>query len=245
MSEMSERVTAAVKAELGRQLNARPLHGDISSTDWHASGGSIDLAALVRVGMEAMTMPSREVLNCRPPFMTVGDARSMWSAMIDAARRRTSPIVIKCRNAQMAETADIQIKSIEDSFTDWESHVFGFGYGSGEEHTIPALKRFLELCPEDAGYDYQVLEKELGATVAWLLINILAKARILEYGSSPRFAWLTEQGLALKAFCASKTVEELYALTCKDEDYDICYPDACNHGPTGYVEGRKCINPFW
>lgn len=37
--------------------------------------------------IEALREPSQAVLDCRPPFMTVDDARVMWRAMIDAANR--------------------------------------------------------------------------------------------------------------------------------------------------------------
>lgn len=136
-------------------------------------------------------------------------------------------------------------KSIDDSFVDWEGHVFGFGYGTGEPHTVAALKTFLELCSETNGYDYEVPEKELGATVAWLLINILAHADIIEYGTSPRYAWLTAKGHRLKAYVADKTVSQITEILCRDEDYTRCYPGACNCGPNGYAPGRVCPNPFW
>jgi len=32
------------------------------------------------------------------------------------------------------------MKKIENKqFIDWEAHTFGFGYGTGEQYTIPAL----------------------------------------------------------------------------------------------------------
>ena len=146
---------------------------------------------------------------------------------------------------------EIPQKSIEDSFRDWESYAFGFGYGSGEEHVIPALKHFLLLCNEGTpgnSYDYKKLEEALTPTVAWLLINILANHKIdmIEYGTSPRYAWLTEKGVRLKEFMRSHTEEQLIEMaTDRTEDSNVCYPDACNCGPSGYVEGRKCPNPFW
>lgn len=141
-------------------------------------------------------------------------------------------------------------KTIEENFVDWESSAFGFGYGSGEEHVLRALKGFFDLIGEDQdqprSYNYERLEEVLGAPVAWLLINVLCRhgVDIIEYGTSPRFAWLTQEGLALKAFVDSKTVSELVALCCEHEA-DICYPGACNCGPKGYEEGRICQNPFW
>jgi hypothetical protein len=141
---------------------------------------------------------------------------------------------------------EIQPKSIEHSFRDWEGNAFGLGYGTGEPHTLAALKTFLEACPESGGYDYQLLEAKCGPAVAWLLINRLCRIHIFEYGTSPRYAWLTDTGKRLKEFVGARSVEQLYEIVMgPDDDYDPCYPGTCNHGPEGYVEGRKCINPFW
>ena len=143
------------------------------------------------------------------------------------------------------------MKTIENSFRDWDGNTFGYGYGSGEEHTIPALRRFLELCDgrgnaDSTQYDYEALEKALTPIVTWLLINTLAHADILEYGTSPRFAWLTSKGERLKAFMLSHTIEELVEMaTDREEGSDVCYPDACNCGPNGYQKGVQCKNPFW
>ncbi len=136
-------------------------------------------------------------------------------------------------------------KALDDYFTDWEGYVFGFGYGTGEHHVIPALRRFLELTPEAEAYRFEVLERELGAAVAWLFINILAGDDIIEYGTSARYAWLTSKGKRLRKFMLSKSADDLIALTGRYEDYDVCYPDACNCGPNGYQKGRLCQNPFF
>lgn len=128
-------------------------------------------------------------------------------------------------------------KSIEHYFRDWEVNVFGYGYGSGEEHIITALKRFLELC--NGVYDFEILEKELTPPVAWLLINILCHADIIDYGSSPRFGWLTLPGVRLKEFISSHTIEELCAILDYDSnEYIPCLPTACNCE-------AKCCNLFW
>lgn len=139
-------------------------------------------------------------------------------------------------------------KTPEQYFADWEGYVFGFGYGSGEPHTVPALRAFLELCDEgERGhcYDFRRLEAALTPPVAWLLINALCRygVDIIEYGTSPRFAWLTPEGERLKAFMLSKPTEELIALAATNDD--PCYPNACNCGPDGYDPARVCQNPFW
>lgn len=142
-------------------------------------------------------------------------------------------------------------KTLEEYFRDWEGNAFGYGYGSGEMYTIPALKKFLELCNEGIygnSYDYRKLEEALTGEVAWLLINTLCKhnINIIEYGTSPRFAWLTDNGIRLKEFVDKHTAEELITIaTNYNEDYPLCYPDACNCGENGYEERRICQNPFW
>ena len=142
----------------------------------------------------------------------------------------------------------LTVKSLDDNFTDWESNAFGFGYGSGEEYIIPALKTFFAAIGRDDsahGYDYQKLEAAVDPLPAWLLINVMCRVDIFEYGTSPRYGWLTPHGERLKAFIDSKTADELAQLTCRDEDYTPCYPNACNCGPRGYEKGRKCNNAFW
>jgi hypothetical protein len=141
------------------------------------------------------------------------------------------------------------MRTIEDHFKDWESEVFGFGYGSGEEHVLGAVKQFLEAVGRDdseRAYDYEVLEKSCGATAAWLLINTFGHWRIIEYGTSPRYGWLTKEGEALRDFVKSKSLEELADLaTTRSEDDCICAPSFCNCGPNGYSEKKLCFNPFW
>lgn len=135
-------------------------------------------------------------------------------------------------------------------FADWEGHAFGFGYGTGEEHTIAALKTFMaHVGRKDAAhaYDHEVLSAALTPTVAWLLINALCRhgVAVIEYGTSPRYGWLTSEGLILKAFIDGHTVDQLCEMTVRDEAAYICYPDACNCGPDGYDPKRKCPNPLW
>jgi hypothetical protein len=142
------------------------------------------------------------------------------------------------------------IKTPAQHFADWESAAFGFGYGTGEPHTIGALRTFFENCEDEGGtvsYDYQKLEVALGPIVAWLMINALLRrgTSIIEYGSSPRFAWLMDHGKRLREFVLAHTVEQLCEMTCRDDNQTVCYPDACNCGPQGHAPGRKCPNPFW
>lgn len=140
-------------------------------------------------------------------------------------------------------------KTPEQQFVDWESHVFGYGYGTGEPHTLPALKTFFGAMGDDRGahcYDYAALERAVGPLPAWLLLNTMGHHDIIEYGTSPRYGWLTAKGERLRLFIASKSTDELVALCTEfDSDYIHCYPDACNCGPNGYEAGRKCENQFF
>ena len=140
------------------------------------------------------------------------------------------------------------MKTIEDYFADWESSAFGYGYGTGEGWILPELKKFMWFVgrdPHPHAYDYEVFEEKLGGPIAWLLINALCKADAIEYGTSPRYGWLTENGVRLKAFIDGKTEDSLVDLcTTHTEEYTPCYPDVCNCG-LRYVEGPVCPNPFW
>jgi hypothetical protein len=136
------------------------------------------------------------------------------------------------------------MKTPEQYFADWESGVFGYGYGTGEEHVLGALKDFFRNTAftdrfGSVSYDYQNLERELTPRVAWLLINVLAKAGAIEYGTSPRFGWLTPGGKALAAFIDAHSIEQLEESVQNSES--ICFPDHCNCNDSDCRPG----NPFW
>lgn len=131
-------------------------------------------------------------------------------------------------------------KTLDAYFCDWEASALGFGYGSGEAHVIPALRAFMGCIPNRGGYDYTELEARVGPEAAWLLINLLCHQGIIEYGSSPRFGWLTPEGKALQAYILSHTPNELVELAASRRgEYVPCYPDHCN------CDGARCDNPFW
>jgi len=96
-------------------------------------------------------------------------------------------------------------------FRQWECEAFGYGYGVGENHIIPALRQFLSVIPSkrEGPYVYTELEEACGGTVAWLLINALCAVDAIEYGTSPRTGWLTVEGHALRDYVLGKTAEEL------------------------------------
>lgn len=112
---------------------------------------------------------------------------------------------------------------MDKQFWDWHSEWFGFGYGTGEEHVLPALRKFFSLLTKHTpmsswGYDYRELEKELTPTVAWLLINILCKADVIEYGTSPRVARIDSKYDWLREYFLNHTEEELYKIACESWD---------------------------
>lgn len=133
------------------------------------------------------------------------------------------------------------MKTPEEHFRDWESDTFGYGYGTGEQHTIVALKLFMMYCkPSPIGYDAKDMEFNLTPTVAWLLINILCKASIIEYGTPPRFGWMTTNGVRLREFVRAHTAADLIniATDYKEGEYIHCMPGTCNCD-------EDCDNPFW
>lgn len=139
-------------------------------------------------------------------------------------------------------------KTTEENFRDWHNDVFGCCYGSGEKHIVPALRAFLNLCRRgDCGrsYDFTEIEESVTPPAGWLLINVLCKADIIEYGTSPRYAWLTDAGVRLRDFMLSLQTERLIEVVTEySNDYIHCYVDACNCFEN-HQEGRSCQNPFW
>lgn len=109
----------------------------------------------------------------------------------------------------------------ERDFVEWEMTVFGAGYGTGELPILTAVKTFFDSLEGGRSYDYEVLEKKLGDTVTWLLINIFDKAHMIEWGTSARYGWLTSCGDFVKQFIDGKTPDELYDI-CMNGDKDIC-----------------------
>lgn len=139
-----------------------------------------------------------------------------------------------------AAVAGRTTKTDDQYFCDWEGAVFGYGYGSGEPHVIPALRTFMTTIDDGRSYDHGDLEVALGAVTAWLLINALCKADIIDYGTSPRFGWLTRKGQRLRDYMLARTEEQLVDLVCtQDEEYLECDPKVCN---CGFL---ACPNPFW
>ena len=119
-------------------------------------------------------------------------------------------------------------------FRDWESRVFGAGYGSGELPILKAIKTFFASLEDGRSYDYRKLEKELGDTVTWLLINAFDKGNVTEWGTSSRFGWLTSCGENVRDFIKGKTPQELYEIVMSyDETLCMCDGEIKNHEDCG------------
>lgn len=129
-------------------------------------------------------------------------------------------------------------------FIDWETHIFGFGYGTGEQYILRDLKIFFNLLKEERNYHYEDIEKVLGFTTTWLFINILCKCDVFEYGTSPRNGWLTKRGKILRDYIKDKETDQLYDLTRVTEDYNHCSPDYCNCDG-GSETKNICNNPMF
>lgn len=112
----------------------------------------------------------------------------------------------------------------EFNFKKWEDETFGFGYGTGEVYIIDSLKIFMGCLHEGKGYPgykYDELENAMGPHAAWLLINALCRTNTIEYGTSPRFGWLTpEKGLGLKKHIEDNSPEELYEELMSEGDWE-------------------------
>jgi hypothetical protein len=111
----------------------------------------------------------------------------------------------------------LKIIGADKDFNEWFQDTFGYGYGTGERPILEGLTRFLALAncgSHGAQYDFEVMEKELTPIVAWLFICALCKDSCIEYGTSPRYGWLTERGMSIRSFMAGKSIDELYEITC-------------------------------
>ena len=128
----------------------------------------------------------------------------------------------------------------ELQFTDWETRVFGAGYGSGELPILKAVKVFFDLLEGKRNYSHEVLEEKLGGTITWLLINAFDKGNVIEWGTSARFGWLTSSGEYVRDFIKDKTAEKLYEIVMADND-GLCMCDGEIKG-TGHEECGK--NPM-
>lgn len=122
-------------------------------------------------------------------------------------------------------------------FREWESTVFGSGYGTGEMPILAVLEGFMWLT-KDRSYDHLQLEHTLGKSVTWLLINSLSKANMIEWGTSSRYGWLTPSGEYLKKYMATKNLDQLYEILMDRDEF----PCMCDGEIKDHPECGK--NPF-
>lgn len=135
-------------------------------------------------------------------------------------------------NYPLLTMTDKRIELTDKHFIDWESQIFGYGYGTGELPILRCLHFFFSSLEDGRRYDYEVLEKELGDAATWFLINALCHAGVIEYGTSPRYAWIDSTNPAISAlrdYIVTRTPEQLYEIVAnRPDEYIHCYPDYCN-----------------
>lgn len=90
MSEMVDIVTYAIKAEIGRQMSAQPIHGH--ATNWYACAESreLDLAIIARAVIEVMRNPTKAMVDAacetdRKTDQYCATGEEHWQSMIDEA----------------------------------------------------------------------------------------------------------------------------------------------------------------
>jgi len=122
----------------------------------------------------------------------------------------------------------------DKNFADWHAHVFGYGYGSGEEYWLPALHELLTRVVKTreasgvAAYGFREVEAQFGSLAGWLLINALCGSDIFEYGTSPRYGWLTSKGSLLADYMRSRTVEQIADIVDNFPSDNHCLRGYCN-----------------
>jgi hypothetical protein len=84
MTKIQE-VALALKANLAKQFDAKPLLGDASSDNWHATGGVIDLEEMARAAIGAMREPTETMMEAGHTFTDENAVYGAWTWMIDAA----------------------------------------------------------------------------------------------------------------------------------------------------------------
>ncbi len=71
-------------------------------------------------------------------------------------------------------------------------------YGELEYHLDKYIKKFFSVFVKDVGFDDN---HAMNTLEFWFVISMLVKMDMLEYGTSPRGAWLTEDGELFKKYC--------------------------------------------
>lgn len=101
------------------------------------------------------------------------------------------------------------------------SEQLGWGNYGSEQALCVSLKDFLDSIPLDCGYDHELLATKVGAAFAWSLIYQFVALGWINYGTSPRYGWLEGDGVWLKAFVATRSADDLYAIAYGDESKEL------------------------
>ncbi len=77
----------------------------------------------------------------------------------------------------------------------------GLFYGELEFYLDSYIKKFFSVEVRDVGFE----EKHpMNNLEFWLVVSMLVKMDMLEYGTSPRGSWLTEDGKKFREFCLTE-----------------------------------------
>lgn len=71
-------------------------------------------------------------------------------------------------------------------------------YGELEYYLDKYIKKFFSVEVGDVGFDEN---HEMNNLEFWFVVSMLVKMDMLEYGTSPRGAWLTDDGKEFKKYC--------------------------------------------
>jgi hypothetical protein len=107
----------------------------------------------------------------------------------------------------------------EREFCTWYGDTLGYGYGTGDVHFCHALVTFLRHCRETGSYTYTTMQDALGEAAFWFFLNTLCHAGLVDYGTSPRYGWLSEEGKRLADFVKDYDADRLYNLVMTAEPY--------------------------
>ena len=83
-------------------------------------------------------------------------------------------------------------------------------YGEFESMFLEELDIVLAYCAMES--KMPVINEMIERYGFWTMISFLNNADMVEYGTSPRTAWLTDKGKRLHAFISSKSLDELEEL---------------------------------
>jgi len=106
------------------------------------------------------------------------------------------------------------MKTIDRYCIDWIHYAFPEGFSVS---VLEDLRIFLSLCTQDEdfiedgvsfAYEFDIVEKELGETITWLLINVLGKNGIITCGSSIKLGFLTDSGEKLREYLVDKDFDK-------------------------------------